>query len=117
MNKELKKCKEEGKNVYAKELEITHMNAQLKAKEVELEKLHTRYRKKLKKKQRQFQQQEQDWNKAYQMISSDLQKLKVEIELVRRENVSLKDQCYVSGKYLHASAVDNNKNTHTKYAY
>ncbi len=105
LSSEIKRLREGDRDSYSKDLEIKHLTAQIKAKDLEVENMREKYRQLMLSQKDQVHAQEQDWNKAYQSLAIELQGLRGEIGAVRRENELLKDSALLSRARFYDSNV------------
>ena len=88
----MERHKGEAKDSYKKSLEIQHLEAQVKAKSTEIDNLRARYHKKLAHKDRKHKEQEALWGKSCGSIEKEINELRVQTQLLSRENSGLRTE-------------------------
>jgi len=91
LKKELEKHKIDSKEQYKKELDLQHFSALLKAKTQEIEEMRKKYHRKIAHLERKMKDREQEFSIATDKIRKELNDLKVECEMVQRENIEIKE--------------------------
>jgi len=85
LKEEIRNLKEEIKSSYSKDLEIKHLNAQLKSKDLEIDALNKKYHKKLKKREKETNKIEENWKSQYDDLYKEIQSLRLENTSMKRE--------------------------------
>ncbi len=107
----MERYRTENKEGYRKDLEIQHLEAQLKAKSVETDSIRSRYHRKLSHKDKKKQEQESEWKKSYDNIVKEVNGLRVDAEVLQRENVMLKSQLAAGYQDKRMSAYEDTVHT------